>query len=105
MAEKLGWAVVQWVQCLLACTKPCTGPWHSLHRMYMEVNTCNPTTWEGEARESEIQSHSQLHRVVEANLGYWKPYLTKKEVMVEQEVFGEVTGTVLIAQYSVCDRW
>lgn len=31
----------------------------------------------------------QLHRALQPNLGYRRPYPTKKEVIVEQELFGE----------------
>lgn len=47
-----------------------TGPWvwsPALHKMDMVAQTCNPSSWEGEAEESEAGDHLPLGRVPEGS--------------------------------------
>lgn len=45
----------------------------------------NPSTWEAEARESEVQGHPWLYKEYESSLGYLRPCQRKKEKREQKE--------------------
>lgn len=53
----------------LTSTREAPGLSPTLYRGHVVLRRCYPSTREGEAGRSKVQSHSQLHREFEVNLG------------------------------------
>lgn len=59
---------------------------------------CNPSTREGEAGRSEVQSYSQLHREFEVNLG--KKFCLKKKKLPWKHIAGMSLSVNMFSKFN-----